>query len=130
MTHFSMYTVFQCVVDHCILWCCEHLRLVLFCMQHNRMLSPNRGVCIHNHVVPPCKVVGGMISMRFSGPIFLYIHVQDGRTALYVASKNGHDRIIEELLKRQVDLNHQRKVRSLLLCVILQYSSICIVGHF
>ena len=30
MTPFSMYTVFQCVVDHCILWCCEHLRLVLF----------------------------------------------------------------------------------------------------
>jgi len=54
----------------------------------------------------------------------LYIHVQDGRTALYVASKNGHDCIVEELLKRQVDLNHQTKVRILLLCVFLQYSSI------
>ena len=96
------------------------------------MLSPNREVCIHNRVVPPCKVVRGMISMRFStsGPIFLYIHVQDGRTALYVASKHGHDRIVEELLKRQVDLNHQTKVRSLLLCMFLQYSSICVMGHF
>jgi len=96
------------------------------------MLSPNREVCIHNCVVPPCKVVGGMISMRFStsGPIFLYMHVQDGQTALYGASKNGHDHIVEELLKRQEDLDHQTKVRSLLLCVFLQYSSICIVGHF
>ena len=95
------------------------------------MLSPNREVCIHNRVVPPCKVVGGMISMRFStsGPIFLYIHVQDGRTALYVASKHGHDGIVEELLKRQVDLNHQTKVSSLLLCMFLQYSSICVVGR-
>jgi len=70
--------------------------------------------------------------MRFSssGPIFLYIHVQDGQTALYVASSNGHDRIVEELLKRQVDVNHQMKVGILLLCVFLQYSSVCIVGHF
>ena len=94
------------------------------------------GKCVYTivceHEVPPCEVVGGIISMRFStsGPIFLYIHVQDGQTALYVASKNGHDRIVEELLKRQVDLNHQTKVRSLLLCVFLQHSSICIVGYF
>jgi len=96
------------------------------------MLSSNREVCMHNRVVPPCKVVGGMISMRFGtcGPIFLYIHVQDGQTVLYVASWNGHDRIVEELLKRQVDLNHQTKVRSLLLYMFLQYSSICIVGHY
>ena len=76
---------------------------------------------------------GGMYDfheIQSSGPIFLYIHVQDGQTALYVASKNGHDRIVEELLKRQVDVNHQMKVRSLLLCMFLQYSSICIVGHF
>jgi len=69
--------------------------------------------------------------MRFStsGPIFLYIHIQDGKTALHVASRNGHVRIVEELLKRQVDLNHHKKVRNLL-CVFLQYSSICMVGHF
>jgi len=70
--------------------------------------------------------------MRFStsGPIFLYIHVQDGQTALHVASRKGHDRIVEELLKRQVDLNHQTKVRSLLLCTFLQYSSIMYNGPF
>jgi len=56
--------------------------------------------------------------MRFStsGPILFSLHVQDGATALYVASQNGHDCIVEELLKRQVDVNHQMKVRILLLC--------------
>jgi len=47
-----------------------------------------------------------------------------------MASKKGHDRIVEELLKREVDVNHQAKVRILMLCMFLQYSSICIVGHF
>jgi len=38
-----------------------------------------------------------------------------------VASENGHDRIVEELLNREADVNHQEKVRSLLLYVFLQY---------
>jgi len=68
--------------------------------------------------------------MRFgtSGPIFLYIHVQDGETALCMASSNGHERIIEELLNREADVNHQDKVRSLMLWVLS--NTICVVCHF
>jgi len=47
-----------------------------------------------------------------------------------MASKKGHDRIVEELLKREADVNNQDKVRSLMLCVFLQYYNICIVGQF
>ena len=49
------------------------------------------------------------------------LHVQDGRTAIFVASWNGHDQIVELLLKKEVDVNHQEKVRPLMLvCVFLQ----------
>ena len=44
------------------------------------------------------------------------LHVQDGQTALYIASENGHDQIVE-LLKKEADVNHQTKVRQLLLLV-------------
>ena len=48
------------------------------------------------------------------------LHVQDGRTALYIASWKGHDRIVELLLKREADVNHQKEVRLLLLvCVFI-----------
>ena len=48
------------------------------------------------------------------------IHVQNGRTALYIASGKGHDQIVELLLKREAGVNHQTKVRPLLLvCVLL-----------
>ena len=41
------------------------------------------------------------------------IHVQTGQTALFIASRNGHDKIVELLLKKEADVNHQMKVRSL-----------------
>ena len=48
------------------------------------------------------------------------LHVQDGLTALYLASRNGHDQIVELLLKKEADVNHQTKVSLLMLvCVIL-----------
>ena len=47
-------------------------------------------------------------------------HVQNGQTALYIASWKGHDQIVELLLKKEVDVNHQMKVRPLMLvCVFL-----------
>ena len=50
-----------------------------------------------------------------------FLHVQDGRTALYIASGNGHDQIVELLLKKEADVNHQSKVSLLMLvCVFLQ----------
>lgn len=39
------------------------------------------------------------------------LHVQEGNTALYGASWKGHDQIVEMLLRREADVNHQKKVR-------------------
>ena len=48
------------------------------------------------------------------------LHVQDGQTALFIASYKGHDQIVELLLKREADVNHQEKVwLFLLVCVFL-----------
>ena len=48
------------------------------------------------------------------------LHLQDGQTTLYIACKNGHDQIVELLLKKEADVNHQNKVKPLLLvCVFL-----------
>ena len=41
--------------------------------------------------------------------------LQTGLTALYIASWKGHDQIVELLLKRETNVNHQTKVRLLLL---------------
>ena len=38
------------------------------------------------------------------------LHVQDGKTALFIASCFGHDKIVELLLGREADVNHQTKV--------------------
>ena len=38
------------------------------------------------------------------------LHVQGGETALYSASCFGHDQIVELLLGREADVNHQTKV--------------------
>ena len=52
-------------------------------------------------------------------PILLPL-VQNGQTALYIASRDGHNQIVELLLRREVDVNHQTKVRLLILvCVFL-----------
>ena len=48
------------------------------------------------------------------------LYLQDGQTALVIASKKGHDQIVELLLMRKADVNHQTKVR-------LFMSSVCIL---
>ena len=46
------------------------------------------------------------------------LHVQDGHTALFFASSNGHDQIVELLLRREANVNHQTKVSLfMLVCV-------------
>ena len=48
---------------------------------------------------------------------YLPLYVQDSQTPLYIASKKGHDQIVELLLRRKADVNHQKKVRFLMLSV-------------
>ena len=53
------------------------------------------------------------------------LHVQDGQTALYIASDNGHDHIVELLLRREANVNHQTKVRPpMLVCVCSSMRSV------
>ena len=48
------------------------------------------------------------------------LHVQTGRTALFIASDKDHVQIVELLLKKEAEVNHQEKVRPLMLvCVFL-----------
>ena len=47
---------------------------------------------------------------------------------MYIASKKGHDQIVELLLGREADVNHQTKVRLLMLvcvCVCVLLSEVC-----
>ena len=44
--------------------------------------------------------------------------LQDGQTALFAASRKGHDRIVELLLRREADVNHHTKVRLLMLVCV------------
>ena len=56
-----------------------------------------------------------------SDPSCSPLHEQDGQTALFMGSRNGHDQIVELLLKKEADVNHQKKVSLLVLvCVFLQ----------
>ena len=57
-----------------------------------------------------------------SGLSFSSLHVQDGQTALYIASRKGHDQIVELLLKREAEVNHQTNVRLLMLVGVPAHS--------
>ena len=46
------------------------------------------------------------------------LHVQDGQTPLYIGSCEGHDQIVELLLSREANVNHQTKVRPLMLVYV------------
>ena len=61
-----------------------------------------------------------------SDPSCSLLHVQTGRTALYLASWKDHDQIVELLLRREANMNHQNKVKPLMLvCVVLHEEWIC-----
>jgi len=46
------------------------------------------------------------------------LHVQTGLTGLFLASWKGHVQIVELLLRREADVNHQIKVRLLMLVCV------------
>ena len=52
------------------------------------------------------------------------LHVKDGQTALSIACKEGHDQIVELLLRREADVNHQTKVRLLRLSACVTSSTL------
>ena len=52
------------------------------------------------------------------------LHVQDGQTALYIASDKGHDQIVELLIRREADVNHLTKVRLLMLSACVTSSTL------
>ena len=63
------------------------------------------------------------------------LHVQDRQTALTTASRSGHDHIVEELLRRDANVNHQEEVRILKLCLFVQYDirvlrTVRLASHF
>ena len=72
----------------------------------------------HASVMLPCVswwVVGQFMT---SGLSCSPLHVQDGKTALFIASSEGHDQIVELLLRREANVNHQTKVSLfMLVCV-------------
>ena len=52
------------------------------------------------------------------------LHLQDGQTALSIACKEGHDQIVELLLRREADVSHQTKVRLLRLSACVTSSTL------
>ena len=57
----------------------------------------------------------------------LPLYVQDSQTPLFIASRKGHDQIVELLLRRKADVNHQTKVRLFMssMCILLYCTGLC-----
>ena len=49
------------------------------------------------------------------------LHVQGGQTALYIATRKGHDQIMKLFLGRKANVNHQTKVRRLMLVCVCSF---------
>ena len=54
------------------------------------------------------------------------LYLQKGSTVLCTASWEGHDKIVELLLSRKADVNHQTMVRFKLAWPSWQYAQFCI----
>ena len=89
-------------------------------------LDPKRNVCAAQCVIMRFHHVRWWGVLFSCGSVFLVLslHVQNGRTALYIASRKGHDQIVEELLSRGADMNRQKKVSILMWYIFLQYCDI------
>ena len=42
--------------------------------------------------------------------IYIYMHIQDGWTSLFMASQNGHQDVVQLLIKHDADVNHAAEV--------------------
>ena len=49
------------------------------------------------------------------------MHIQDGRTSLFMASQNGHQDVVQLLIKHDADVNHAMEV---CMCVCM-FSFLC-----
>ena len=92
-------------------------------------LDPKRNVCAAQCVIMRFHHVRWWEVLFSCSSVLLVLscsplHVQDGWTAFYIASSNGHDQIVEELLMRGANMNHQTKVSILMWCMFLQYCDI------
>ena len=91
--------------------------LTTYTYKHIRLLTRVYGILMW---VAHTAQGGGRKYLITTSPL----HIQGGQTALYVASDNGHDQVVELLLRREADVNHQTKVR-LLLIECNDWSSSC-----
>ena len=64
------------------------------------------------------SVQGCTVHVRWWEIQLLLAFLQDGQTALFAASRKGHDQIVELLLRREADVNHQTNVRLLMLVCV------------
>ena len=117
LTVFSWYTL-----------SCEHIRINFqnYGMQVNIMECYLPKECAAHFVIMRFHHVRWWEVLFSCGSVLLVLscsplHVQDGQTALYIASSNGHYQIVEELLTRGANVNHQIKVSILMWCMFLHY---------
>ena len=52
------------------------------------------------------------------------LHIQDGEAALFIASSEGHDQIVELLLRREANVNHQTKVSLFMIVCVGRLQSV------
>ena len=73
--------------------------------------------------------MGGVV-VHDSGVSCSPLHVQDGETALFIASRKGHDQIVELLLRREADVNHHTKVSLFMLACVCVCVCVCVCDFF
>ena len=59
--------------------------------------------------------------------IYIYMHIQDGWTSLMSASDNGHQDVVQLLIKHDADVNHATKVHVCMYVCLLCVWLVCVV---